>query len=104
MSTRSPLPTLAEWSSMGDAIRVLRKRAGLTQARLASDLSHVQGVLQSTISELERGEWHPSAGQLELVLSAVSASDDEKSRVRELASALVVRDQTVTSSEGRRAS
>ncbi|MEM2739539.1 MAG: CBS domain-containing protein [Candidatus Bathyarchaeia archaeon] len=64
------------WIPTGEAIRRLRKRAGLTQKELAERA----GVSQSLISRIERGSVDPKLSTLQAVLNVLSGYTNVKNR------------------------
>jgi HTH-type transcriptional regulator / antitoxin HipB len=54
----SRLPSASEYAALGEALRQLRRRAGLTQAQAAERI----GIRSTFVSLIERGErgmrWH----------------------------------------------
>jgi transcriptional regulator with XRE-family HTH domain len=56
--TNPRLPSASEYAALGQALRVLRKRAGLTQVQAAE----IIGIRSTFVSLIERGErgmrWH----------------------------------------------
>ena len=56
---------------------------------------HVRGVTQSTISRLEKGEWHPDSGQMEHLLQVLGATEQQAREARELAAAEALREEAV---------
>ena len=77
--------------SLGTLMLALRRARGLTQIELAERLAGVVGMQQPTISELERDEYHPSAGQLEHVLRQLGASEQDRANAYRLAAKQVAR-------------
>ena len=74
---------------LGDYLKKLRGER--TQRDVVDSLMHVRGVTQSTISRLEAGEWTPDTGQMEHILVALGASEDESKMARLLAASAAVR-------------
>ena len=56
--------------ALGEAIRQLRHKRGLTQ----EDLAHHAGVTTGTLSLIERGEANPTWGTVQRVASALDVS------------------------------
>ncbi|MEV0484857.1 helix-turn-helix transcriptional regulator [Streptomyces sp. NPDC050508] len=68
-------------ADLAETLRTLRKRAGLSQVRLASRCN----MSQSKISKIETGEITPSLIDVELILRAVNAPDELVAEVTALA-------------------
>jgi transcriptional regulator with XRE-family HTH domain len=77
--------------SLGQLLITLRHARGLTQMELCARVSHVVGLVQPQISELENDNMSPNAGQLEHIMRALEATDQDRRRCRDLAAADVVR-------------
>ena len=77
--------------TLGALITTLRKSRGMTQIELCQRLAHVVGMVQPQLSQIENDYMLPNAGQLEHILRALEATDQDKRRCRDLAAALVVR-------------
>ena len=77
--------------SLGNLLLTLRRARGLTQIQLAEKLTGVVGMQQPTISDLERNEYHPSAGQLEHVLRQLKATPQDRASAYRLAAQQVAR-------------
>ena len=77
--------------SLGHLLVTLRHARGLTQMELCARVSHVVGLVQPQISELEHDNMVPNAGQLEHIMRALEATDQDRRRCRDLAAAGVVR-------------
>ena len=77
--------TPAGGEDMGRLLQTLRHARGLTQAELVDKLGGpVVGVTQPVISRIEAGQFHPFAGQLELLLRALEATEHDARNVRAL--------------------
>ena len=77
--------------TLGALIATLRKSRGMTQIELCQRLAHVVGMVQPQLSQIENDYMLPNAGQLEHILRALEATDQDTRRCRDLAAALVVR-------------
>ena len=77
--------------TLGNLLLTLRLARGLTQMQLAALLVDVVGMQQPTISDLERNEYHPSAGQLEHVLRQLEATPQDRASAYRLAAKQVAR-------------
>ena len=77
--------------TLGNLLLTLRRARGLTQIQLAEKLTGVIGMQQPTISDLERNEYHPSAGQLEHVLRQLEATPQDRASAYTLAAKQVAR-------------
>ena len=77
--------------TLGNLLLTLRRARGLTQIQLAEKLTGVIGMQQPTISDLERNEYHPSAGQLEHVLRQLDATPQARASAYRLAAQQVAR-------------
>jgi transcriptional regulator with XRE-family HTH domain len=77
--------------TLGNLLLTLRRARGLTQIQLAEKLTGVVGMQQPTISDLERNEYHPSAGQLEHVLRQLEATPQDRASAYRLAAKQVAR-------------
>ena len=77
--------------TLGNLLLTLRRARGLTQIQLAEMLTGVIGMQQPTISDLERNEYHPSAGQLEHVLRQLEATPKDRATAHKLAAPQVAR-------------
>ena len=77
--------------TLGSLLLTLRRARGLTQIQLAEMLTGVIGMQQPTISDLERNEYHPSAGQLEHVLRQLEATPKDRATAHKLAAQQVAR-------------
>ena len=77
--------------TLGELIGTLRKSRGLTQIELCERLAHVVGMVQPQLSEIERDNMLPNAGQLEHILRALQATDKDSQRCRALAASVVLR-------------
>ena len=77
--------------TLGNLLLTLRRARGLTQIQLAEKLTGVVGMQQPTISDLERNEYHPSAGQLEHVLRHLCATPQDRASAYRLAAQQVAR-------------
>ena len=77
--------------TLGNLLLTLRRARGLTQIQLADKLTGVVGMQQPTISDLERNEYHPSAGQLEHVLRQLEATPQDLASAYRLAAQQVAR-------------
>jgi len=64
-------------SALGEAIRSLREKRGLTQERLAQDA----GVTTGTISLLERGQSNPAWGTVKAIAGGLGVEVVEVARV-----------------------
>lgn len=74
-------------TDMGQYMKTLRRARGLSQTQLVERLDNrgeVVGMAQSTISRIEAGQFHPFAGQLELMLRALEATEMDARNVRAL--------------------
>lgn len=69
---RQPDPQLA----LGEAIRQLRNKRGLSQ----EDLAHMAGVTTGTISTIERGNSNPTWGTVKRIAEALDLSVPELAR------------------------
>lgn len=78
-------------TSLGEMITMLRRAKGLTQIELCQRLTHVVGIVQPQLSEIENDNMLPNAGQLEHILRALQATDKDSQRCRDLAAAVVLR-------------
>lgn len=56
--------------ALGEAVRQLREKGGLTQERLAQDA----GVTTGTVSLVERGQSNPSWGTVKAIADGLSVS------------------------------
>jgi transcriptional regulator with XRE-family HTH domain len=56
--------------ALGNAIRQLRERSGLTQEGLA----HLAGITTGTLSLIERGQSNPAWGTVKRIAAALDAS------------------------------
>ena len=74
--------TTQNGATLGGYIRTLRYARGLTQAQLVERLGGVVGVEQPQISQIEADRYHPFAGQLELILRALEASEADARAIR----------------------
>ena len=77
--------------TLGALITTLRRARGLTQTEMCDRLSHVVGMVQPQLSEIENDNMLPNAGQLEHILRALQATDKDSQRCRDLAAAVVLR-------------
>jgi len=77
--------------TLGALVATLRRSRGMTQIELCQRLAHVVGMVQPQLSQIENDYMLPNAGQLEHILRALEATDQDKRRCRDLAAALVVR-------------
>ena len=71
--------------SLGQEIRALRLQKGVRQTALADELAHVKGLTQARLAQIENYGARVSAGQLEHIIRALSLSELEAARLRELA-------------------
>jgi transcriptional regulator with XRE-family HTH domain len=63
--------------ALGEAIRQLREKRGLTQERLAQDA----GVTTGTVSLLERGQSNPAWGTVDALANALGVSLSELAKL-----------------------
>jgi transcriptional regulator with XRE-family HTH domain len=59
--------------ALGEAIRQLRKKRGMTQ----EDLAHAAGITTGTLSLIERGHANPTWGTVRALASALESSMKE---------------------------
>lgn len=88
--------------SLGALIMALRDRKGPTQKAFAARMANVSGCTQGALSTWERDEYTPDAGQLEAILNAGEATDDERDEAHALA--LAARTKIVTPDDAAQAS
>jgi len=66
-------------------MKALRERKNLSQMDLVRLLDGVRGFHQGNLSRLESGIWMPDAGQMEMLLHALGATEVEAFQIRVLA-------------------
>ena len=69
--------------ALGEAIRQLRNKRGLSQ----EDLAHAAGVTTGTVSTIERGNSNPTWGTVKSIAQALGVSVVELARLSENKSA-----------------
>jgi transcriptional regulator with XRE-family HTH domain len=65
--------------ALGEAIRQLRNKRGLSQ----EDLAHAAGVTTGTISAIERGNSNPTWGTVKSIAKALDVSVPELAKLAE---------------------
>ena len=78
-------------NKLGDLMLTLRRARGFTQVQMAEQLEDVVGLQQPVISDMERGLFHPSAGQMEHLLQTLEATDGDRRKALRLAAIEVER-------------
>lgn len=72
--------TLGIQRDLGAALRGARSRSGHTQIAVSIET----GIHQSRLSRIERGDVSPRDDEIDLLLRAIAATDDERRRIRGL--------------------
>jgi XRE family transcriptional regulator, regulator of sulfur utilization len=65
--------------ALGDAIRQLRTKRGISQ----EDLAHLAGVTTGTLSVIERGRSNPAWGTVKAIAKALDVSMPELAKLAE---------------------